>query len=111
MKVLVTGSSSRLARALLPLLTAEPGIARVTGVDLGLAETFGLAVVGNPAEVRARIGRYAEAGVTHLLCAFGAGAVEPAITRESLELFAREVMPAFEQAPGFRNQDSARPLI
>jgi len=34
MKVLVTGSSSRLARALLPLLTAEPAIARVTGVDL-----------------------------------------------------------------------------
>jgi len=33
--------------------------------------------------------------VTNLLCAFGAGAVEPAITRESLELFAREVMPAF----------------
>jgi alkanesulfonate monooxygenase SsuD/methylene tetrahydromethanopterin reductase-like flavin-dependent oxidoreductase (luciferase family) len=69
------------------------------GVDLGLAETFGLAVVGDPAEVRGKIGRYAEAGVTHLLCAFGAGAVEPAITRESLELFAREVMPAFEQAP------------
>jgi alkanesulfonate monooxygenase SsuD/methylene tetrahydromethanopterin reductase-like flavin-dependent oxidoreductase (luciferase family) len=69
------------------------------GVDLGLADTFGLAVVGDPAEVRGKIGRYAEAGVSHLLCAFGAGAVEPAITRESLELFAREVMPAFEQAP------------
>lgn len=70
------------------------------GVDLGLADTFGLAVVGDPAEVRARIGRYVEAGVTHLLCAFGAGAVEPATTRESLELFAREVMPAFREAPG-----------
>jgi len=81
------------------------------GVDLGLADTFGLAVVGDPAEVRAKIAKYAESGVTHLLCAFGAGAVEPAVTRESLELFAREVMPAFEQAPGFRNQDSARPLI
>lgn len=69
------------------------------GVDMGLADTFGLAVVGDPAEVRGKIGRYAEAGVTHLLCAFGAGAVDPAITRESLELFAREVMPAFEQAP------------
>ena len=69
------------------------------GVDLGLADTFGLAVVGDPAAVRAKIAKYAESGVTHLLCAFGAGAVEPAITRESLELFAREVMPAFEQAP------------
>ena len=69
------------------------------GVDLGLADTFGLAVVGDPAEVRARIGRFAEAGVSHLLCAFGAGAVEPSITRESLELFAREVMPAFREDP------------
>jgi len=65
------------------------------GVDLGLADTFGLAVVGDPAEVRARLGRYAQAGVTHLLCAFGAGAVEPAVRRESLEIFSREVMPAF----------------
>lgn len=67
------------------------------GVDLRLAETFGLAVVGDPAQVRAGIARYAESGVTHLLCAFGAGAVDPAITRESMELFAREVMPAFPE--------------
>jgi nucleoside-diphosphate-sugar epimerase len=33
MRVFVTGSSSHLAQALLPLLCAEPGIARVTGVD------------------------------------------------------------------------------
>jgi len=65
------------------------------GVDLGLADAFGLAVVGDPTEVRAKIGRYADAGVTHLLCAFGAGALEAAVTRESMELFARVVMPAF----------------
>ena len=34
MKVLVTGSSSHLARALLPLLCAQERITRVTGVDL-----------------------------------------------------------------------------
>ena len=34
MNVLVTGASACLARALLPRLAAEPGIARVTGVDL-----------------------------------------------------------------------------
>jgi nucleoside-diphosphate-sugar epimerase len=33
-KVFVTGSSSHLAQALLPLLCAEPGIEQVTGVDL-----------------------------------------------------------------------------
>jgi len=34
MNVFVTGSSSRLARAVVPILCAEPGVARVTGVDL-----------------------------------------------------------------------------
>lgn len=34
MNVFVTGSSSCLAQALLPVLCAEPGVARVTGVDL-----------------------------------------------------------------------------
>lgn len=65
------------------------------GVNFNLADTFGMAAVGTPQEVRAKLGKYADAGVTHLLCAFGAGAVEPAVTRESIELFAREVMPAF----------------
>lgn len=68
------------------------------GVDLGFAETFGLVVVGNPAQCRERIAQYADAGVTHLLCAFGAGAVDPAVTRESMDLFAREVMPAFRSS-------------
>ena len=70
------------------------------GVDLGFADTFGLAVVGDVADVRARLAKYAQAGVTHLLCAFGAGAVEPALTRRSMELFAREVMPSFAASDG-----------
>jgi len=74
------------------------------GVDLGLADTFGMAVVGNPAEVREKIARYAEAGVTNLLCAFGAGALEPEIIRESLELFAAEVMPIFPSAAAASGQ-------
>lgn len=65
------------------------------GVNFNLADTFGMAAVGTPQEVRAKLAKYAGAGVTHLLCAFGAGAVEPAVTRESMALFAREVMPAF----------------
>ena len=103
---------SELYRAALPVLERlYPGYEQLhelgrfralvkLGVDMGLADTFGLAVAGDPAEVRARIAKYAEAGVTHLLCAFGAGAVEPAVTRESLELFAREVMPAFPGLTG-----------
>jgi len=69
------------------------------GMDFGLLETFGLTVVGDPAECRDKLRKYADAGVTHLLLAFGAGAVEGAVARESLELFAREVMPALSQTP------------
>lgn len=68
------------------------------GVDFGLLETFGLAVAGDPEDCRAKLAKYAANGVTHLLCAFGAGAVEGSVARESLELFAREVMPAFAGA-------------
>ncbi len=67
------------------------------GVDFGLLEAFGLAVAGDPAECRDKLRKYAAAGVTHLLLAFGAGAVEGSVVRESLELFAHEVMPAFSQ--------------
>ena len=65
------------------------------GIDFGLADMAGLAVVGDPEECIAKLRKYADAGVTHLLCAFGAGAVESSVVRESLELFAREVMPTF----------------
>lgn len=65
------------------------------GIDFGLAEMAGLTVVGTPQECVAKLRKYAEAGVTHLLCAFGAGALDSAIVRESMALFAREVMPAF----------------
>lgn len=68
------------------------------GVDFGLADAAGLTVVGDPGECIAKLRKYADAGVTHLLCAFGAGAVESAVVCESLELFAREVMPAFAES-------------
>ena len=56
------------------------------GVRLGLLDAFGLAVVGDPEQCRRKIRKYAAAGVTHLLCAFGAGAVEHRVVAESLEL-------------------------
>jgi len=80
------------------------------GVDFGLLETFGLAVVGDPAECRDKLRKYAASGVTHCLLAFGAGAIEDAVARESIELFAHEVMPAFGQEPGSRIADSASSL-
>lgn len=65
------------------------------GVDFGLVDMAGLSVVGNPEECVAKLHKYADAGVTNLLCAFGAGAIESGIVQESMALFAREVMPAF----------------
>lgn len=65
------------------------------GVQLGWLDTFGLTVVGNPRECTAKLQKYAKAGITHLVCAFGAGAVEHRVVEESLALFAAEVMPAF----------------
>ncbi len=68
------------------------------GVNLGLTDFAGLTVVGTPAECIAKLRKYEDAGVTHVLCAFGAGAIDSATTRESMTLFSREVMPAFAAA-------------
>jgi alkanesulfonate monooxygenase SsuD/methylene tetrahydromethanopterin reductase-like flavin-dependent oxidoreductase (luciferase family) len=65
------------------------------GIDFGLADMAGLTVVGTPQQCIIKLRKYAEAGVTNVLCAFGAGALETEIVRESMTLFAREVMPAF----------------
>jgi len=68
--------------------------------------------VGDPAECRDKLSKYAEAGVTHLLLAFGAGALEGAVVRESLELFAREVMPALSPGDSESGRaDSNRNLV
>jgi alkanesulfonate monooxygenase SsuD/methylene tetrahydromethanopterin reductase-like flavin-dependent oxidoreductase (luciferase family) len=57
----------------------------------------GLTVAGTPDECLARIRRYRDAGVTHLLCAVGAGALPTDVVRESLECIASEVLPALAQ--------------
>lgn len=77
------------------------------GVSFGLLDAFGLAVVGNPPECIAKLRKYAEGGVTHLLCAFGAGALAQDVVEESLALFSREVMHAFVDTPrsGLRSGD------
>ncbi|MHB8847566.1 MAG: LLM class flavin-dependent oxidoreductase [Burkholderiales bacterium] len=64
------------------------------GINLKLLETFGMAVVGTPAECIEALQKYRDAGVTHLLCAVGAGAVDTEIVQESLHCIAEEVMPA-----------------
>jgi alkanesulfonate monooxygenase SsuD/methylene tetrahydromethanopterin reductase-like flavin-dependent oxidoreductase (luciferase family) len=68
------------------------------GVDLGFLETFGLAVAGTPEECTRRLAKFQRAGVDRILCAIGAGAVEPAIVEESMQLIARAVIPALRTA-------------
>jgi alkanesulfonate monooxygenase SsuD/methylene tetrahydromethanopterin reductase-like flavin-dependent oxidoreductase (luciferase family) len=68
------------------------------GVNLGLTDFAGLTVVGTPDECTAKLAKYRDAGVTNILCAFGAGALDTATTRESMTLFAQQVLPAFAGA-------------
>lgn len=64
------------------------------GAHPRLLDLAGLTVVGTPAECLAKISRYREAGVTHLLCAVGAGVLPTEVVRESLTCIARTVIPA-----------------
>ncbi len=66
------------------------------GINLTLLRTFGMAVVGSPAECIDQLQKYREAGVTHLLCAVGAGALPTEAVRESMQVIAEEVMPAVQ---------------
>lgn len=65
------------------------------GITLGLLDTFGIAVVGDPDDCVKKLEKYRAAGVTHLLCAIGAGAVEASAVRETMDNLARHVLPTF----------------
>jgi alkanesulfonate monooxygenase SsuD/methylene tetrahydromethanopterin reductase-like flavin-dependent oxidoreductase (luciferase family) len=74
------------------------------GIDFGLADFAGLTVVGNPDDCIGKLQKYAASGVSNILCAFGGGAVDSSIVRESMTLFAREVIPAFQNSAAAENQ-------
>lgn len=65
-------------------------------INLGLLDTLGMTLVGDPDHCRSRIRELQKAGVSHLLCAFGAGIMPSDRIRASMELFAEEVMPVFQ---------------
>ena len=68
------------------------------GARLPLLELAGLAIVGTPEQCIERMSRLREAGVTHLLCSVGAGALPTQLVRESLECLAAEVLPAIARS-------------
>ena len=69
------------------------------GARLALLEIAGLVVVGTPSHCLARIRGFRDAGVTHLLCSIGAGALPTEVVRESLECIASDVLPALVDTP------------
>lgn len=69
------------------------------GARPGMLAAAGMTLAGDPRECIARIRKLEGAGVTHLLCAVGAGALATDLVRESLECIARDVMPAVHGAP------------
>lgn len=67
-------------------------------VNLTLLDTFGMAVVGDPAHCIKRLKTLEAAGIDHVLLAFGAGAMPSLDVQASMRLFAEKVMPAFTEA-------------
>ena len=63
------------------------------GARLRVLELAGLAIVGTPEHCLQRIRELRAAGVTHLLCFIGAGALPTEVVRECLECIAAEVLP------------------
>lgn len=65
------------------------------GIKLSVLETFGMVAVGDPADCIKQLRKFEVAGVTHILCAVGAGAIKTGIVQESMRCIAEEIMPAF----------------
>ncbi|HKK13584.1 MAG TPA: LLM class flavin-dependent oxidoreductase [Gammaproteobacteria bacterium] len=64
-------------------------------VNLTVLESLGMVIVGDPEHCSERLQALADAGVDHVLCAIGAGALPTAQVRASMEVLARHVMPRF----------------
>jgi alkanesulfonate monooxygenase SsuD/methylene tetrahydromethanopterin reductase-like flavin-dependent oxidoreductase (luciferase family) len=65
-------------------------------VNLGLLETLGMAIVGDPEHCRKSLGKLAKAGVDHVLCAVGAGVLPTQQVRHCMQLLSDEVIPHFD---------------
>ncbi len=64
-------------------------------LDLRTLEWAGMVIVGDPAHCIKRLQQLADAGVDHVLLAVGAGVMPDEVIRESMQLLAEKVMPAF----------------
>lgn len=69
------------------------------GISLELLQALGMVMVGNANDCKKVIEKLEKAGVTHLVSAIGAGAVNAELVLTHLEYFHREVMPEYETSP------------
>jgi len=68
-------------------------------INLTILETLGMAIVGDPEHCIKKLKILESAGVDHVLCAIGAGALPTELTKQSMQLIADEVMPEFHHQP------------
>src|SRR3954469_22542242 len=97
----------------------DRGVAARTGVALGaqlIEEGLGSlrGAIGTPAQIRALLGGYAEAGIDQVIFVSQAGRNRHEDICESLDLFARTVMPEFrdgDEARGKKKLERLTPAI
>jgi len=64
-------------------------------LSLSMLEKLGMVIVGDPQHCIKKLTALQQAGVTHVLCAMGAGVMSSQQTRQSMQVFADKVMPHF----------------
>ncbi|MDH5256645.1 MAG: LLM class flavin-dependent oxidoreductase [Gammaproteobacteria bacterium] len=67
-------------------------------VNLKVLETFGLVIVGNPEHCVKKLKKLEAASVDHVLLAIGAGAIDTAVVKESMQLINDQVIPHFKHS-------------
>lgn len=68
-------------------------------INLPLLEKLGMAIVGDPQHCIKQLSTLQSAGVSRVLCAMGAGALDTQLVQQSLRVMATQVIPAFDQPP------------
>ena len=70
----------------------------LSGLTFEVLDDMGAVIVGTPERCIERVRRYQQAGCDQLLCLMNPYDVPPAAVSRSIELFGREVIPAFRSA-------------
>jgi len=65
-------------------------------LGLGTLETLGMVIVGDPEHCVRKLHALEAAGVDHVLCAVGAGVLPTEQIQRSMQVMARDVLPAFQ---------------